>query len=315
MSRRSVRRWVIDRGPRLWVLWAASRPSQLALIGIVYLLGAGIALTGPPFVTDRFVRTEGLFGRLGIGLAVLMPIAVSIHYANEYADIDTDRRAKRTPFSGGSGALVRTDVSLSFLRNALVVMCVLALCALAVGFSAGLAPTAIGILGSMLGLGLAYSLWPFALIRRGAGEGVNVLLGGLLLPGYGAAMVGRPTLAVGGVVLPFCCVVGCSLLATHWPDRAADAAVGKRTLVVRWTAKRVQVGYWILGSLAVGSAVVLWVIGLFPAVIGIAHLVIVPLQVWGGSTITRQRSPLPSVLAMVVLAAGSTIGWWWVGWL
>jgi 1,4-dihydroxy-2-naphthoate octaprenyltransferase len=35
--------------------------------------------------------------------------------------------------------------------------------------------------------GLAYSVAPVALMRRGAGEAVNAILGGLLLPLYGVA--------------------------------------------------------------------------------------------------------------------------------
>jgi len=36
---------------------------------------------------------------------IIFPISMSIHYANEYADHDTDALTKRAPFSGGSGAL------------------------------------------------------------------------------------------------------------------------------------------------------------------------------------------------------------------
>ena len=36
---------------------------------------------------------------------VILPISMSINYANEYAAHETDTLTKRTPFSGSSGAL------------------------------------------------------------------------------------------------------------------------------------------------------------------------------------------------------------------
>jgi 1,4-dihydroxy-2-naphthoate octaprenyltransferase len=73
-----------------------SRPLQLVSIVLVYVLGLLIAAaTG--IIINSTAATYGL-------LAVL-PISMSIHYANEYADHETDALTKRTPFSGGSGAL------------------------------------------------------------------------------------------------------------------------------------------------------------------------------------------------------------------
>jgi 1,4-dihydroxy-2-naphthoate octaprenyltransferase len=57
----------------------------------------------------------------------------------------------------------------------------------------------------------------------------------------------------------------------------------------------------------------LWVGGVFPAVVAVAHLSALPFLVWGRATLARQRSPLPSVLAMVALALATTAAWWRVG--
>ena len=40
-----------------------------------------------------------------VGLVVLLLVSSSVHYANEYADYETDALTPRTWFSGGSGAL------------------------------------------------------------------------------------------------------------------------------------------------------------------------------------------------------------------
>ena len=85
----------------LVALWRMSRPAQLALIALVYALGVAMAL-------GRGATAEA--GAVALGLAALLPVAASVHYANEYADVETDALADRTPFSGGSGALPASGV-------------------------------------------------------------------------------------------------------------------------------------------------------------------------------------------------------------
>ena len=310
---------VADRAPRIWALWAAARPSHLALIVLVYTLGVGMATAGPPLIASGSfaapVVTEpaAFLEPVLVGAIALIPVSVTIHYANEYVDVETDARTVRTPFSGGSGALDRTGLSPSFLKSAMVasfVLTVLAFCGVA---AFGLPWDALGILVSILVLGLAYSLSPFVLVRRGVGEFVNAALGGLLLPLYGIAVVATPRPVATLAVVPFALVVGCNLLATHWPDRNADAAVGKRTLVVRWSPASIRRAYVGLAITALLVAFVLWRGGIFPDAVALAHLAPVPLLLWGGIVLTRQRSPLPSVAAMVALATSATISWWWVG--
>ncbi|MFT4892033.1 MAG: 1,4-dihydroxy-2-naphthoate octaprenyltransferase, partial [Halobacteriales archaeon] len=67
---------VADRRPVLYACWKMSRPSQLALIAIVYALGTVIAVArGSSLNLSAAVA----------GLVVLLPVAASVHYANEYA--------------------------------------------------------------------------------------------------------------------------------------------------------------------------------------------------------------------------------------
>ena len=318
MSARTIRSRVVDQDPRLWALWAASRPSQLALVVLVYALGVGMASTGSPLVVHgpgpAGQSVAALGPRVALGALALLPVTVAVHYANEFADADTDALAERTPFSGGSGALAVTGLPASFLGRATAVMTAVAVALLAWAALTGALPSrATALLAAILVAGLAYSLPPVALVRRGVGEVVNAALGGVLLPVYGVAVVGRPTLTAWLAVLPFAGLVGCNLLATHWPDREADRAVGKRTLAVRWPATRIRRVYVLLAVTSLAVATVLWVDGVFPDAVALAYLVPVPLLVWGWRTLTRQRSPLPAVLAMVALAVASTAAWWWVG--
>lgn len=317
----ALRSWIVDRAPRLWVLWAASRPSQVLLVLVVYAIGVGMTTAETPLIagspsigTPADVLAEGFLLRLIAGALALVSVAVSVHYANEYADVETDALTTPTPFSGGSGALVRTQLSPLVVRRAMICSVVISAVAIIAGVTTALLPVdAVAYLLAMLVGGLAYSLPPAALIRRGVGELVNVVLGGLLVPMYGIGVVATPTRFAHLAVLPFALVVGCSLLATHWPDRKADATVGKRTLVVRWSAGTIRRLYAGLAGAAVLVTIWLWRIGLVPEVVALSHLTVAPLLTWGWVVVTRQHNPAPSVLAMVLCAVTSLLAWWWVG--
>lgn len=302
-----------DRVPRAWTLWKAARPSQLALVCLVYGLGIGMAAAGHGS-PDGFGPLDVGFAVAALGgLAPLLPTAAAIHYANEYADYETDALTDRTPFSGGSGALHRTGLERRFLAGAILGSLVVGAAAtVAVGVIVGFPGDALLLLGGSAALGLAYSLPPVALVRRGGlGEVTNAVLGGFALPLYAVAVVSTPTIEHALAVVPFSLVVGCNLLATHWPDRAADAAVGKRTLAVQWSPARLRVAYAVLAVAASGLVAVLtgWVL---PLAVALAHVPALPFLAWGGAVLTRQRSPFPAVAAMVVLAGSTTIAWWGV---
>lgn len=302
-----------DRYPRAWTLWKAARPGQVALVCLVYALGLGMAAgsDGATGIADPF--DAAFVTSATAGSVVLVPATAAIHYANEYADYETDRLTTPTPFSGGSGALHRSGLHRGFLRwatGAALVASVLA--AFAVRFTVGLPVDAAAILVAGTFLGLGYSLPPVAFVRRGGGEIVNALLGGFLLPQYGVAVVGTPTLETALAVVPFTLVVGCNLLATHWPDRQADAAVGKRTVAVRWSPVRLRITYAVLAVCAAVLVVFLRLEWSLPLLVALAHLPALPFLVWGGVVLTRQRSPFPAVAAMVVLAASTTVAWWWI---
>lgn len=300
-----------DSVPRLWTLWKAARPSQLALIVLVYALGVGMAVARRAPRQDTFV--DVLSNRsITVGVLALLAVATSVHYANEFVDVETDRRTTRTPFSGGSGALEQAGIGRDLLARAMAVtLLVGTLVAIAGAVSGTLSGPAVGLLAVVALAGLAYSLPPTALVRRGAGEVVNALLGGLLLPLYGVAVVATPQPADAVALLPFVCLVGCNLLATHWPDRDADASVGKRTLAVRWAPSRLRRTYWTLAAVATGVTVLL-VGTAIPRPVGAAQAATVPLLLWGGIVLTRQRSPFPAVAAMVTYAVVTTGAWWWV---
>jgi 1,4-dihydroxy-2-naphthoate octaprenyltransferase len=288
----------------LRVLWAASRPSQVLLVLGVYVLGAKIAdalgATPRPHV-------------LVAGALPLLAVAVSVHYANEYADAETDALTDRTPFSGGSGALPGTGLSPGIVLWAGFAALLVGALLTAVFLHQGvLEPAAAALVLLAAVLGWQYSVGPLKLAWRGWGELVNAVLGGLLLPVYGAAVAGGPLAPVILAVVPFFLVVLLNLFATQWPDRLADGAVGKRTLAVRWSRARLRRTYAAI-AIAAGASLVLLHGIVLPTAVVAASLLVVPLIALGAHGYTRRHVPWPTVTAMVGLAVLQLVAWCWVG--
>lgn len=293
-------------------LWRMARPAQLALIALVYAAGAAMA---------HAHGTDARAGRIAFGLAALLPVAASVHYANEYADVETDAITDRTPFSGGSGVIADTGLPRRLALQATVVAGVIGLLLTVVGASplgSTLVPGVDGppidrfpavLLVGVLVVGWQYSLRPLRLAWNGFGAVANASLGGLVLPLYGFAVVaGHVTSAAVFAFVPFTIVVFLNLLETTWPDRRADAAVGKRTLATRLSPRRLRALY-ALGGLAAAASVALLAGRVLPPVVAAATLLPLVGLVPGYRRFTRRREPLPTVVTMVALAATTTLAW------
>ena len=169
-----------------YVLWRMARPTHLLLIAFVYLLGATMAMAlGAAFDAQLLV----------FGLVVLLLESSSVHYANEYADYETDALTQRTLFSGGSGALPGSTVPRWVaLRAGWVSLAAGSLNALFGWATGALNTTALFLLALGTFLGWMYSLPPMALTWKGWGELDNAVIGGMVLPLFGfAALAGRST--------------------------------------------------------------------------------------------------------------------------
>jgi 1,4-dihydroxy-2-naphthoate octaprenyltransferase len=235
---------------------------------------------------------------------------VAVHWANEAADAATDDLTIRTRVSGGSGALAHSGIDPSVLTRWSIILAAAVLAGALAVIATGRMPIGAGLLLAVGVVGgLAYSVAPLALMRRGIGELANAVFGGLLLPLYGvASAAGRVEVLDLLAFLPFTFVTFCSVMATAWPDRVADGATGKRTLQVRLQPGRLRAIY--------AASVVAWATALAIATrsaaipFGPVVFAIVP-SVWlGWAWYTRRRSPAPSVASMVghiLLTAAVTV--------
>lgn len=281
-----------------------ARPIQLLLVCFVYGMGVLLAVArGAPLDVLLVV----------VGLTALVPATLSVHYINEYADHETDALTDRTPYSGGSGALTALNLPRSVPLTWAVVTAGLSLATAVAAAVIGLAVpvTAIGILAAIVVLGWLYSVG-LRLAWNGLGELDNAVIGGVLLPLFGVAMVAG-TVSLGAVlaVLPFGVAVFLNLLATTWPDRTADATVGKKTLATRWSRDRLRVVYAAAIGLFVALVVAFWGSPL-PVPVAAGSLGIAPAFVYAFRTYTVRESPAPTVAAMVALAIVQTAGWAWL---
>ncbi len=193
------------------------------------------------------------------GLLVLMTATMMGHYADEYADLDTDSITRRTWFSGGSGVLPEGRLPPRFALRMALAMLMITLFLAGAGWIWGMFTLDyLALLALSLFLGWSYSMPPLRLERRGWGELDNAFLGGfsMVLAGY-LPQTGNVDLDSLFFCVPMFLVVLINLIPVHWSDREADRAVGKITMVVKMGEKASELYLLLIASLYVAT-LLLW---------------------------------------------------------
>ena len=212
-------------------------------VGIASAYAAGISLNGP-------------LALLTVLLATALHAAANV--LNDYEDHRNGADAANTsairPFSGGAGLIQAQEVTAQQTRQFAFAL----FAAVAIGGLWLLAQVGVGILYVGLAgvlLAWAYSAPPLALMSRGLGELAVALAWWLMV--LGADFVQRQSFALEPLLLgaPYACLMANVLLINGLPDAAADAQVGKRTLVVRLGARGAAALYALL---LFKAAAVLW---------------------------------------------------------
>ncbi|HQY27505.1 MAG TPA: prenyltransferase [Burkholderiaceae bacterium] len=183
---------------------------------------------------------------------------------NDYHDREADagNAGRLTPFTGGS-RLIQDGV----LDARAVAAFGYALLAATVAIGTALALSGrpqlwtLGALG--LALAVAYSAPPLRLSARGIGEFAIAAAWLLVVVGADVAQRGSWAPAPLAAGVPIALLVAAILLANEFPDRIADAAAGKRTLIVRLGPRRGACAYlalvasahlWLAAAVAAGAA-------------------------------------------------------------
>ena len=192
---------------------------------LAYLVGTLAAGSGPDLPS------------FALGLVFLIALEFATVLINEVVDLESDRRNDFFgPFTGGSRVLVDGDLSGREARAGIAAALGIAMLAglAATGLSRNPAGLALVLIGFAV-LATAYTLPPLKLSWRTFGEVDVALTHGLLamlagFAGQGGEVADPLPWLLG---LPLSLAVLPSIVLAGVPDRAADAALGKRTIAVR----------------------------------------------------------------------------------
>jgi 1,4-dihydroxy-2-naphthoate octaprenyltransferase len=210
------------------------------------------------------------------GLLIMVSAIIMGHYANEYADFDTDS------FLGLSLLLTVLSFIIGLIGWAVV-------CLVFIG----------------LPLGWFYSMPPFSLERTWLGELDNALLGTMMfMIGY-VASVGEFDVEMLAFSIPIFFAVLINLLGVHFADRKADEMVGKRTMAVVLGQKSTRL-FWILIVAMYISTVVL--IPVLPLAVIAACFATLPIAAWAVRGFTRNGGPQYGTVLMGSFFTFAAIG-------
>lgn len=218
------------------------------------------------------------------------------------------------PYTGGSRFIQNGVLSIRAMAIWGVVLLLLGgLFGAVLMLDKGVAVLWFGLAG--VALGVLYSAPPVQLSARGLGEPA-VGIGFGVLPVVGAAWL-QSTEATSGALLlslPVACWAMAILLINEVPDREADAAAGKRTLVVRLGPARTAVLYILLQVLALIAIVAVVGLNWLPLAALVAPPVLLMAAIHAGLGIgAGQRRLKRSIeLTLMIHALG---GVWLLGWL
>lgn len=226
--------------PRLspfWTFLLATRLPFLTGTFVPVLLGIAIAANDGHFSWWLAIVTLIAGAAIHIGLNVSNDVFDTLSGADE-ANVNP------TQYSGGSRVIQYGLVSLGR-------MAAISATAYAVGIGIGLYLVVsrgslellfIGIAGVVISL--IYTAPPFRMVHRGLGEPLVALgFGPIMVLGAYVVQAKELSLEAGLVSIPVAILIALILYVNEIPDRPADAAVGKRTLPVRWSRSTVTQVY------------------------------------------------------------------------
>jgi 1,4-dihydroxy-2-naphthoate polyprenyltransferase len=268
--------------------FSMSRVSALVRLGRPIFLVGGVVLYGVGAAVAGFQGARLDWERFAWGQLAVSSIQAMTHYANDFFDLEADR-ANRTPtrWSGGSRVLPNGELAPRVALVAAAVLAGVALFAtLTLYFVLSAESSAALALVAALALAWAYSAPPLRLHSRGLGEIDTAVVTTLLVPFIGYHLqAARIDSIVVAAVAPLFLLQFAMLLAVEFPDEIGDAAVGKRTLVVRLGRRKAGLLYACTLALHYVLLPVWTGLGL-PAVVAVSLVATFPVGIYLSALVT-----------------------------
>jgi len=256
-------------GQRLRRLTLATRPKFLTASVLPVIVGTAWGAS----VSGSFDFTVALLALLATALVQAASNVIN-DVGDEVSGSDPANDERIYPYTGGSRFIQNRIMTVQEMnRWGYVLLGVAAVLGLALTLMKGPLVLILGISG--IAIGVFYSLPSVQLVARGVGEACIAVAFGLL-PVCGAAWLQSGVIDWASVLVavPVGLWVTLILLINEVPDRKADAAAGKRTLVVRLGVAGARRLYQALHVVAFGCLVALSVSGLMPWWVAVSGAVV-----------------------------------------
>lgn len=301
----------MGRSPAFWAGFYRLADPKITLASMSSLtLALGLA------VHDASTMAWGWFALAVFGIFWL---EVAKNASGEIFDWDSGDDAAvapedRSPFSGGKRVLVdRLMTRGEVWQVAAISYGMGILCGLAIAFGRDLRVLGLGVFG--VALAFCYHAPPLKLSYRGLGElAVGIAYGPLICGGGYLVLTGRLSARVLASAVPLGALIAAFLWVNEFPDRRADAAAGKRTLVVRLgpeAASRVFAVLIALGYLGLATLPFLGAPrGLWAGLIGLPAGLAASTRILASPMETAGLAPAQglTLASFVLMAVGGALG-------
>ena len=279
------------------LLFQLSRPLFLLGGALLYALGVGIA---------RYLGTPIDWSLYLMGQAYVTTMQLSAQYLNEYFDAQADQdNPRRTPFSGGSGAVGEGKLSQeTVMWAALTTLTILASLTVLLISVVSLTPLLVGIVVLAFVGSFFYSTPPIRLVSSGYGELTTSILVANLVPMFAFALqTGELHRLLVMSTFPLTALHLAMMIVFEFPDYLNDLKYEKLTLLARVGWERgmvlhnllVLTAFLLLGLAAVfGLPLAIVLPALIPLPIGL-------LQIWQMRRIAGGGKPNWTTMAFTAL--------------
>lgn len=272
-----MERIFVQRILRFLGFWAGATRAAFSSASMVpVVLGGAVAAAHGAFAVGPFL----------LSAAGVLTLHLGANLVNDYYDYASGAdviRDSRTPFYGGGTILVEGTLSPRQVSRAYRILFAVAfLIGLVLATSRGPGVLALGLAGFLCGY--FYTAPPLRLSYVGLGEAtIGLCFGPLTVAGVyfvQAGRLGAEPLEALVASIPVGLLVAAIVFVNEFPDRAADGAAGKRTLVVRLPLRTALTGYSALVLAPFAILAVAIIFGLLPRTTALAYLAL-PLAVVG----------------------------------